>query len=371
MKNFLAFAVVAGCLIALPLKAEENGILPVDDVLSGADDMPVAEETAVEQTMLEETAEPRPGAGNDVVQIKGTACEKFVTGQPKSSTRVKVTDKACYLAVSRLESLAGLKAKIPDYDYNVIVYDLVDNHVQDLTVRTVNQNSRELCVEISGTIPAADIVNLIANQVSAEQGEAEYDFQAENDIAEEKIDIAAEAKAEEAKAEPEAEVLYEGEPKPSPEEADAAAIAEEKALIYVAPTWFFDGTQSSKLSEVLKEMFSNTELYQLTEDEAAADYAFYPNVNKAKVDSINSQTKRMQMVVSVELKSKGAALSSTEHQNRFVLYEVGEDEQTVAQTLLKKLLKKAGGKLFERVEKVEQKRQDKILPPIITPVATL
>jgi len=360
MKNFVALILFFNLWLSFPLRAEENEVLPAEPA--------VTEDT----TTVAEKSEVVPATEDDAVEIKGSACEKFLPGQPKSTTRVRVTDKACYQAVSGMESLAGIKAKIPDYEFNVIIYDMVDNHVRDLTVRTISQNERELCVEITGNIPSSDIVNLIANQVSAAQDDEEYDFAAANDISEEKIDIAAEIAAEKAKEEPAAEVLYEGEEKPSADELEARAIAEEKALIYVAPTWFFDGTQSAKLSEVLKEMFADTALYQLTDDEAAAHYAFYPNVNKAKVDSINSQTKRMQMVVSVELKSKNSAVSSTEHQNRFVLYEEGEDEQTVAQTLLKKLLRNAGGKLFERVDKIERKRQDKeALPPIITPAATL
>lgn len=334
--------------------------------------LPLQAEEIVSETMAASEAsvatENTTAAALDVVAIKGSACEKFVDGQLKSTTRVKVTDKACYNGVSQLQSLAEIKNKIPDYDYNVLVYDLVDNYVQDLTVRTLSQNQSELCVEVQGNIPAADIVNLIANQVAAVHGGTEYDFAAENDIGEEKIDVAAAIKEEQSQQPPESEVLYEGEAKPSAAELDAQAVAEEKALIYVAPAWFFDGTQSAKLSEVLRELFADAELYQLTEDENAADYALYPNVNKAKVDSINAQTKRMQMVISVELKSKKADVSATEHQNRFVLYENGEDEQTVAQTLLKKLFKKAGKKLFERVDKIERKRQgNKVLPPIITP----
>lgn len=345
---------LAVCCNVFSLRAEE--IVGEEVVPSEA----VEADAAVEA----EAAAP----ASDVVAIKGSACEKFVDGQLKSTTRVKVTDKACYNGVSQLQSLAEIKNKIPDYDYNVLVYDLVDNYVQDLTVRTVSQNKSELCVEVQGNIPSSDIVNLIANQVAAVHGNTEYDFAAENGIGEEKIDVAAAVKEEQSQQTPESEVLYEGEAKPSDAELDAQAVADEKALVYVAPTWFFDGTQSTKLSEAVRELFADAELYRLTEDENAADYTLYPNVNKAKIDSINAQTKRMQMVVSVELKSKKADVSATEHQNRFVLYENGEDEQTVAQTLLKKLFKKAGKKLFERVDKIERKRQsNKTLPPIITP----
>ena len=39
---------------------------------------------------------------NEVAAIYGKACEKFKAGEPKSSARVRVIDKASYAAVCRL-----------------------------------------------------------------------------------------------------------------------------------------------------------------------------------------------------------------------------------------------------------------------------
>ena len=44
----------------------------------------------------------------DIVKIKGEACEKFVSGQSKSSIRVRVTDKASYKAVRENWLLASI-----------------------------------------------------------------------------------------------------------------------------------------------------------------------------------------------------------------------------------------------------------------------
>ena len=82
----------------------------------------------------------------DIVKIKGEACEKFVPGQSKSSIRVRVTDKASYKAVSQVENLADVRSRMLEHDFNVIVYNLVDNYVRDLMVRTTSQNDKELCV---------------------------------------------------------------------------------------------------------------------------------------------------------------------------------------------------------------------------------
>ena len=90
-----------------------------------------------------------------------------------------------------------------------------------------------------------------------------------------------------------------------------------------------------------------------------ADYTLTPKVLKAKVDTINSKNRRMQMVVSVELRIAGADGSISDHQNRFVLFESTENEQEVAMDLLRKLLKKSGQKFIERIEQNEVKRRNR------------
>ena len=403
----------------------------------------------------------------DIVKIKGEACEKFVSGQSKSSIRVRVTDKASYKAVSQIENLADVRSRMLEHDFNVIVYNLVDNYVRNLMVRTTSQNEEELCVKVTGEIPVADIESVVANY-SPDTPAPEYDFKeaagveeevlteedewavlppaepaadvlydgddelaAEEDeavvLAAEETDMTAVEKTttaptaeviytggEETVEEVSAEVVYGGltedeenvQPEtpeeelpevafslaemnveetpakePSPEEktpvvaeVDAAAVAPaeseppakaeepadeitETAYVYVGPVEFNNNTHSTKSSQVLKDMFADTEGYQLVASPEQAAYALYPKVLKAKVDSLNSQTKRIQMVVALVLKANEASVSYSEHQNRFVLFESSKNEQEVAQQLLHKLLRKAGRKLYSRIEQAEEKRR--------------
>ena len=111
----------------------------------------------------------------DVVKIKGEACEKFVAGQSKSSIRVRVTDKASYKAVSQIENLADVRSHMLEHDFNVIVYNLVDNYMRDLMVRTTSQNDEELCVKVTGAIPVTDIESVIRNY-SPDSPAPEYDI---------------------------------------------------------------------------------------------------------------------------------------------------------------------------------------------------
>lgn len=363
-------------------------------------------------------------ADDDVVKVSGSACEIFNNGQSKSSVRVRVTDKASYNAVSQIPSLAELRSQMLEHDYNVIVYNLVDNYVQNMSVRTTSQDNNELCVEVTGAIPAADIVTVIANYSPANPA-PEYDFKKANGIITEKAEPFKENKPSEAAvmyngpkefdkiAEPsKAEIAYQPEQEPQPQvqaaeekevlpkaekiaapavyvpedndviPTDSSVINQEptpieldkpkiepkpepvieelaKALIYIAPVEFNNNTHTSKPLGVLKEFFANEDLYTLLDNPDGADYTISSKVLKAKIDSVNQKTKRMQMVVSVELKINGADGSISDHQNRFVLFDSSENEQEVAMNLLKKLLQKSGEKLIARIEQNESKRADR------------
>ena len=285
-----------------------------------------------------------------------------------------------------------------------------------------------MCVKVTGAIPAADIVTVIANY-SPHNPAPEYDIKEAAGIEEEVLTEADDPVAAESR-EPDSEVLYDGreelaaeqetevgseigneepavvyggeaedeandyltagelppppenlpEPEtaaptvsvsvkvaaPAAEEAAIPAVSE-KAYVYVSPVEFNNNTHSSKSAQVLKDMFADTEGYLLVDNPGSAAYVLQPKVLKAKIDALNSQTKRIQMVVSLELKMQSASVSFSEHQNRFVLFENGENEQEIAQKLLHKLLRNSGRKLFAKIEQAESKRKAQGLPQIITP----
>lgn len=55
-----------------------------------------------------------------------------------------------------------------EHDYNVLVYNLVDNAVEDLAVRTTKQDAEELCVEAEGYIHPDSILQAMAEQTESE-----------------------------------------------------------------------------------------------------------------------------------------------------------------------------------------------------------
>ena len=110
---------------------------------------------------------------DDAIRISGKACERFTPNEAKSTIRVRVTDKASFLAVSSAEEVNSLRDEMNEHDYNVLVYNLVDNAVENLVVRTTKQDDEELCVEVDGHISLDSILQALTEQTEEEPGEDE------------------------------------------------------------------------------------------------------------------------------------------------------------------------------------------------------
>lgn len=318
-------------------------------------------------------------ASDDMIKVSGNACEIFDNEQQTSSVRVKVTDKASYNAVSQIPSLAELRPNMLEHDFNVAVYDIVDNHLQNLAVKTTSQDANEICVEVTGEVSSQDIVTIIANN-SPSPAAKEYNFAKENGIIQEEN-----TPFEEDSAPTEAKVMYNGEQDFAKiEEPTAAPVAYQdttetpnisendsqknidisqddedislpKALVYIGPVEFSNNTHSYKPISVLKDFFKNEDIYTILDSPDGADYIITPKVLKAKIDPIDQQNRRLQMVVSTELKINNTDGSISDHQNRFVLFSKDRNEQEEAMNLLKKLLQKSGERLVQRIEQNENK----------------
>ena len=131
---------------------------------------------------------------NDVTSVYGANCEKVKPGEARSTVRVRVTDKASYLAVSQLPDLKNARVELNEHDYNVMVYNLVDNNIEDMAVRTTKQTPEEICVEVTGYISGQNIFAAIDEALNR-QREAPEENQPEETHSEEIVDepVAAEA----------------------------------------------------------------------------------------------------------------------------------------------------------------------------------
>ena len=331
----------------------------------------------------------------DVTSVYGTDCEKVKPGEARSTVRVRVTDKASYLAVSSLPDLRNAKVELNEHDFNVMVYNLVDNNIEDMAIRTTKQTPEEICVEVTGYISGKNIFAAIDEALDRQKNGEEDNVTAENgglapsDLAETENgpQPEAEAKPEQpaktdlAKKEP----LYtpdESIPPPPVSESQTPSAEQEKedylqakaaskGLIYITPTEFFNKTTSAKYAEILREMFVKSDYFYVTDKIELADYVIGSKVLRAKVDPINKDTNRMQMVIAVESRNTDSGETETEHQNRFVLFSSSENEQKVAAKLMKQLFEKAADKIITELEIAQRrKNNDAGLPAVITPVST-
>lgn len=326
----------------------------------------------------------------DVISVYGTDCEKIKAGEARSTVRVRVTDKASYLAVSSLPDLKNAHVELNDHDFNVMVYNLVDNSIEDMAIRTTKQTPDEICVEVTGYISGKNIFAAIdealnrqknSSEPEEEINETQQDVEqvedtkpvsqeiqsSEVDVSQKQALYAPETPAPE--TQPEIPQTIE-EPASTQEDDYLAAKAASKGLIFIAPTEFFNNTSSAKYSEILREMFVKSEYFYITDKKELADFVITPKVLRAKVDPINSETNRLQMVISLESYNPATEETDTEHQNRFVLFNSSEDEQEVASKLMKQLFSKAADKIITELEiKQRKKNNDAGLPSVITPVS--
>ncbi len=328
---------------------------------------------------------------NGSIAVFGTGCEKLKEGEARSSVRVRASDKASFNAVKNLAQLSNVQKEFNEHDFNVLVYNLVDNSLDDLSVKTTKQDEEEICVEITGYIRQENLFYAIQNAVEAQEDiERTKDTSIKSSdpammiaptvvkIIEKNPNPGVNKKNEERvkivvdnRKRAETSPLAETPPETSSELQISSESMDKKGFVYIPPTEFFNNTKSEKRAEVLKKQFSQNEYFYVTDKADLADYIVRTKVLRAKVDPINSNTNRLQMVIAVELENVEDKTTSTEHQNRFVLFSSSEDEQEVAAKLMTKLFEKAGEQTINRIEQKERKKnRGPAIPKIITPAGS-
>lgn len=344
---------------------------------------------------------PQPAAAFDTegnigdtesISLFATACEPVKAGEAKSSVRVRATDKASFKAVENIPELSDYRNSFSGHDFNVLVYYIVDNFMEDLTVRTTEQTEDKLCVEVNGYLNSENILkafnenfNKFNNPHAAPANEdAAYPdkLELENDAAavqspvsqlppKPQVDIKDELKAENISDAEEKTKPFSSETEPM--SGNTAALQEHSetgTLVYIDKTKFFNDASTGMYFEDIKKLVIVRPGITITQDKTKADYTVKSEVLRAKVDQINKQTSRMQMVIALELVDNNTENSIIEHQNRFILFESSENEQKVAQDLMRKLLRKAADQIVNKIKiKNNPLVNDMGMEAIITPTS--
>lgn len=337
------------------------------------------------------------------IKIEGQACEKLGDDVSKASARIKAADKAAFWAVSNLDMLKQYRQQLDLHDFNVMVYAVVDEYLEDVDVKST-ADEEQLCASVSAYVAPQNLekaVNDTLAMLSQEESLEDEPIVETNNLSEAVSDELQKAtlnkQLQDEALLAQKEVLFDGTnnndnadktyqseaaeeellPDNSTDIADEELLDDEpqpldegdnKALVYVMPMAFFDNTESAAYADFIKQWFENNDVFLVTDNQELADYVVSPRVLRAKTDPINRETNRLQMVVAMDVEFRASGKKITEHQNRFVLYQNDENEQQTAYNLMKKLFTNTCEILAKSM--LYQERQNgniSTLPNIITP----
>ena len=292
------------------------------------------------------------------ISVFASACENLAEGESKASARVRATDKASFKAVEEIPELSRFRSNMNTHNFNIKVYQLVDNYLEDLKINADSPSDGSVCVELSAYLPAA----AIAEVFSAEQEDIKdkaLSLELESTTNEENVlgitippkpnivineQIAYENKAEPAREIGEKKAFVVTQPK------DSVSSKEDDVRVFVDRTTFYNGASTGGFFSQIEQALLGIPGVKAIAVNDDADYVLRTKVLKARVDSINSETSRLQIVVALELTDTASSKTITEHQNRFVLFDAKDDAQTVAADLTRKLLSTGLEKLLPEIK---------------------
>ncbi len=261
----------------------------------------------------------------DEIAVFSDVCENLINDESKASARLRATDKASFKAVENITELREYKDKLPSPDFNMRVYKLVDNYLEDLKIVITSQDDKKVCVEVSGYLPTSavdEVFGLVStDEIQVLKLPPKPDITINEQIAYDEPE------------EEEIESLAVAEDKPTSHKTE-----ENKVKLFISDTEFYNGSSTNGFFPYLKGLFSSDKKLEVMSVSDNPDYILKTKVLKAKVDNINSETSRLQIVVAVDFIDTKTDKTSTEHKNRFILFNSTENAQEVASNLTKKLL---------------------------------
>lgn len=293
-------------------------------------------------------------ADENAISVYAKACEPIRSGEARSGARVRATDKASFKAIENITALSDSRTQMQPHDFNVLVYHLVDNYLEDMAVRTLEQSAERICVEVTGYLSPQNIEKALHAQESSQTAAPED----EGSFAEEAASLDLESSLDDL-PEPVSELPPKPQPKireeiayetAAPRKDTPAAAAETQTVVFVDRTKFYNGTDTNAFYGDIQQALGENPDIKTTSSKTGADYVLKSQVLRAKVDPINKQTNRLQMVVQLELINTAGGAPVTEHQNRFILFQSDDDEQKVAASLMKKLLGKGCHQLIPKIK---------------------
>jgi len=274
----------------------------------------------------------------DNVKVEANACEEQKQDETKAALRTRTTDKASFIGVENLSDVAKYKNSLNPHDFNVLVYSLVDEALEEIFVQTISEESGKICVSVSGVIKKYNLEAGIEKFLQNRKEETPTDAVVETIV-----------EQNERKSGLKPDEMQPREP---------VIAAEDMGLVYVAPTEFYNGAMSENHSRLIKHQLGKSPYFFITDDKSIADFIIYPKVSKAKVEKVGEDAGRLQIEISFVLKSADEMEIFKDEQSRVSVFDNTQTEQQAAQSLLKTMFAKSGRLLLAKIENIQKENQD-------------
>ena len=313
---------------------------------------------------------------SEEINVFARVCENLSASESRASARLRAADKASFKAIEEIPDLREFRQYLDSHQFNLHVYKLVDNYFEDMSISVLSQDAEKVCVEVSGYIIPSAISEVFSDININQKDTTTLDIEEEN--LDEDISIVIPPKPQISISD---EIAYDN----SSDVADTNIVSDEVVSDKATkqPVFIQDKADNNQISvlidktEFYNDTFTNGFFAHLEQELLKAgklniqakfdnpNYILKTKVLKARVDNINTETARLQIVVSVSLTDTSNSETTTEHQNRFILFNTNEDAQAKAAELTKSLLSDGVAKILPQIKKANNTlvKNNVITPP--------
>lgn len=277
-------------------------------------------------------------AQENSLTVEASACDEKQQGFDAKTMEYRAVDKASLIAVKSSGIIQKNGTNLLPSVVDIIAYRLIDEYLQNVEHKITVSEPNRVCVNVTGNL---EINTDELKALIKEHNEA----------------------AEPARINPEAEVKMAEEVAEEVKNATAfkPKNLNEKKLLYIKNMSFLDGTDTNHYTDMLKEQFSHSDYFFVTDNIDLADFVVVPALKKAVVDKIDNTNHKMQMVVELQVLSPhyNDFLPIQHEQTHFILFAADKDEQQVADSLMQKLLTRSAVDANEKINKYLQNELEK------------
>lgn len=270
--------------------------------------------------------------------VEADACDDRQQDFDKQTMEYRAVDKASLIAVKSAGIIQKYGENLTPSVVDIIAYRLIDEYLANVEHNITLSEVNRVCVHVSANleISADELKSLIKEHKKA---------------------------AEPAHINPDAEVKMATEVAEEVKQKTAfkPQNLKEKKLVYIENMKFWDDTDTNHYTDFLKEKFSHSDYYFVTDDKSLADFVIEPALTKAEVDKIDDTNHKMQMVVVLQTIAQHNAdfKPLKQEQNHFVLFAADKDEQQMADNLIMKLLTRAAADANGKINRFLQDELEK------------